>query len=135
MRFPAIPLRKGYAWVVALNWKSGALAEGLACYRRAEFFEAHEHWELVWLQLAEPEKSFLQAVIQVTAAFHHLQTGNRRGAASLLRRAVRRMDRCPAQFGGIAVEPLRREIGTWLAALDDGGGAVPASVPLIQADV
>ena len=70
---------------MSLNWKSGELADGLGCYRRAEFFLAHEHWEIVWLRLDEPEKSFLQALIQTTAAFHHLQTGNSTGAASLLK--------------------------------------------------
>ena len=33
---------------VSLDWQHGALAEGLACYRRQEFFLAHEHWEDVW---------------------------------------------------------------------------------------
>ena len=77
-----------YAQGVTLDWQSGELKKGLACYRRKQYFEAHEHWELVWLQLQEPEKSFLQAVIQTTAAFHHVQAGNGIGAASLLRRAV-----------------------------------------------
>ncbi len=95
---------------MSLQWQLGALADGLACYRNAEFFAAHEHWELVWLSLEEPEKSFMQAVIQVTAAFHHLQTGNNVGAASLLQRALRRLNLFPAQFGGIAVGLLCHEI-------------------------
>jgi predicted metal-dependent hydrolase len=99
-----------YADKVPLQWNLGSLADGLRCYRNAEFFEAHEHWELVWLGLDEPEKSFLQAVIQVTAAFHHLQTGNTVGAASLLRRALHRLEGCPAHFGGIAAASLCHEV-------------------------
>jgi hypothetical protein len=49
-----------YAEGVSFDWSCGALAEGLTCYRRAEFFLAHEHWESVWLTLEEPEKSSLQ---------------------------------------------------------------------------
>jgi uncharacterized protein len=119
-----------YAERVILDWRSGALAEGLGCYRRAEFFEAHEYWEGVWLQLEEQEKSFLQAVIQTTAAFHHFQTGNRIGAASLLSRALRRMDACPVCFGGIEVERLREEIRKWVVALESGM-PVPEAVPEI----
>jgi hypothetical protein len=119
-----------YAEGVTLDWRSGALAEGLGCYRRAEFFEAHEHWESVWLQLEEPEKSFLQAVIQTTAAFHHFQTGNRTGTASLLGRALRRMDGCPAWFGGVEVERLREEVRKWVVALESGAH-VPETVPEI----
>jgi len=70
---------------MTLDWQNGALAEGLACYCKCEYFLAHEHWESVWLQLHDPEKSFLQALIQVTAAFHHLHTGNIRGGLSLFR--------------------------------------------------
>lgn len=129
-----MPIRLGgfaYAGGVRLDWSSGALAEGLACYRRTEFFEAHEHWESVWLQLEEPEKSFLQALIQTTAAFHHLQAGNRAGAASLLQRALRRLERCPACFGDIDVETLRAEIRAWVVPLESGG-AVPERVPEIS---
>jgi uncharacterized protein len=112
-----------------LDWNSGALAEGLRCYRNSEFFLAHEHWESVWLRLEEPEKSFLQALIQTTAAFHHVQAGNPVGAASLLRRALRRLKACEAEFGGIAIEPLREEVGAWLKGLEDGTRAHPGSVP------
>ncbi len=106
-----------------LDWSAGELAEGLKCYRAAKFFEAHEHWESVWLRLEEPEKSFLQALIQVAAAFHHVQCGNSAGAASLLRRALRRLEVCPAEFGGIEVGPLREEIRMWVRAIEDGGVA------------
>lgn len=114
-----------------LDWKSGALAEGLKCYRNREFFEAHEHWESVWLGLEEPEKSFLQALIQTTAALHHYGAGNAAGAASLLRRALRRLEMCPATFGGIATGPLCDEVRAWLRALEDGSAAVPERVPVI----
>jgi hypothetical protein len=100
------------------DWNCGALAEGLRCYRAEEFFLAHEHWEGIWLKCEEPGKTFLQALIQITAAFHHLQRKNSRGAASLLTRALRRLDAFPASYGGIEVENLRQSVRTWLLALD-----------------
>jgi predicted metal-dependent hydrolase len=117
---------------VSLDWKSGALLEGLRCYRSAEFWIAHEHWESVWLRLEEPEKSFLQALIQTTAAFHHVQTGNIRGAVSLLAKALRRLQSCPEAFGGIDLAQLREEAGVWLRALESGAGAYPAAFPQIR---
>jgi len=110
-----------------LDWSAGELAEGLKCYRAGEFFAAHEHWESAWLRLKEPEKSFLQALIQVTAAFHHYYAGNLVGAVSLLRRALRRLEVCPAEFGGVTVEPLREEVRVWVRAMEDGD-VVPWSV-------
>jgi predicted metal-dependent hydrolase len=117
---------------VPLDWKWGALAEGLASYRQEEFFLAHEHWESVWLRLDDPEKSFLQALIQMTAAFHHLRAGNRKGAASLLRRTLRRLESSPAQFGGIAVEPLRVEVSAWLRGLENADAGLPNVAPQIR---
>jgi predicted metal-dependent hydrolase len=120
-----------YAEAMPLDWTVGALAEGLRCYRNSEFFLAHEHWESVWLKLEEPEKSFLQALIQTAAAFHHLKSGNPVGAASLLRRSLRRLELCPASFGGIATGPLCHQICEWLAALEHGTHPLPADVPAI----
>jgi hypothetical protein len=99
------------------DWNLGALGDGLRCYRRAEFFAAHEHWEILWRKSHGPEKSFLQALIQVAGGFHHLQRNNRQGAIALLSAARRRLESCPARFGSLDVAGLRRELDRWLEAL------------------
>jgi uncharacterized protein len=127
-------LKPPYAGGVSLDWKSGALAEGVRCYRNEEFWNAHEHWESVWLRLDEPEKTFLQTLIQVSAAFHHLQKGNTRGTVSLLRRALRRLEPYPAWFGGVDLARVREEAGAWLEVLESGTGSRPESFPGIWTD-
>jgi predicted metal-dependent hydrolase len=117
VRDPAIEKGKGEESTMILDWNEGALAKGLGCYREGEFFMAHEHWEGVWLGCQEPEKTFLQALIQVTAAFHHWQRGNAEGTASLLRSALRKLGRYPDEFEGIGVESLRQSLLKWLDAL------------------
>jgi predicted metal-dependent hydrolase len=109
------------------DWTQGALAEGLRLYHAREFFAAHEAWESIWLQAQEPDKMFLQALIQVTAAFHHLQRNNPLGTALLLQAALGRLERYPARFGGISVALLCNDIRSWLQALD-------ADPPLLQLD-
>ena len=99
------------------DWNAGSLRRGLDCYRSEQFFEAHEHWESVWLTLREPEKSFLQALIQISAAFHHLGRRNRIGAISLLTRALDRLDQSPPQFGSLDVTSLREEVRQWRNAI------------------
>ena len=115
-----------------LDWTLPDLAEGLRCYRAEEFFAAHEHWEAVWLKLPEPEKTFLQGLIQVAAAFHHLQRCNREGTASLLRRALRRLDPASPAFAGISVAPLCQEIREWLRALEAGDALTGLRFPQIR---
>jgi uncharacterized protein len=116
------------------DWTSGPLAEGLHCYRTEQFFEAHEHWEAVWLTLREPEKSFLQSLVQISAAFHHLRRGNRIGAISLLTRSLRRLDRSPASFCGVDVRRVREEAHAWFTALEENQRELPARYPEIQID-
>ncbi len=103
-----------------LDWNSGELAEGLRCYRAGEFFAAHEHWEAIWLRVDEPEKTFLQAIIQVAAAFHHFNRDNPIGTASLLNGARRRLESLPDAFGGLELTGLRTGIRAWLARLENG---------------
>jgi hypothetical protein len=105
------------------DWTQGALAEGLQLYHAGEFFAAHEAWESVWLLAQEPEKMFLQGLIQVTAAFHHLQRKNPRGTALLLQAALGRLERYPSSFGSISVALLCDDIREWLKALEAGAPA------------
>ena len=110
------------------DWSRGPLAEGLHCYRTEQFFEAHEHWEAVWLTLAEPEKSFLQSLVQISAAFHHLRRGNRVGAISLLTRSLRRLERSPFLFCRVNVDLIRQQARAWLDALENASD-LPESFP------
>jgi predicted metal-dependent hydrolase len=116
---------------MALDWGTGGLAAGLLCYRNQEFFEAHEHWEDVWNQLADPEKLFLQALIQVTVAMHHSQNSNRAGAFSLLQRALRKLEQYPDCFGGIDVALLKENVRAWLLAFENAA-AIPPVFPAIK---
>ncbi len=117
---------------MSLDWNSGALAEGLHCYESGKFFDAHEHWESVWLKCDEPEKTFLQALIQITAAFHHLHRKNFKGTASLLRGALRRLEPFPPSYGGIEVAAVRESVHEWLRALDEAVGPIGLSIPRIR---
>jgi predicted metal-dependent hydrolase len=115
-----------------LDWTEGPLAEGLRRYEAGEFFTAHEAWESVWLKAPEPEKTFLQGLIQVTAAFHHLQRNNRLGSGLLLQAALRRLDRFPSCFGGISVELVCEDVRDCLRKLEAGETASRLVSPRIR---
>jgi predicted metal-dependent hydrolase len=102
---------------MTFDWTEGALAEGLRRYEAGEFFAAHEVWESLWLESLEPDKTFLQGLIQLTAAFHHLQRNNPLGTVRLLQAALRRLELYPPRFGGISVTLLCNDIRERLQAL------------------
>jgi uncharacterized protein len=103
---------------MTFDWISGPLAEGLHLYNSGEYFTAHEAWETVWLAAPEPERTFLQALIQVTAAFEHLKRNdNQLGATRLLSAALRRLHPYPSEFGNLDVDLLRTDIVDRLGSL------------------
>jgi predicted metal-dependent hydrolase len=117
---------------MSLDWSQGSLHEGLHCFRSGAFFEAHEHWESVWLVAQEPEKTFLQSLIQVAAAFHHFQRGNCAGTVSLLGSALRRLDAYPEAFAGVLVAPFRTAIRLWLDAVQTPQRSPLPTIPQLE---
>src|SRR5271167_1325689 len=90
---------------------------GLEHFNAREFFEAHEVWEEVWLVEGEPEKTFLQGIIQIAAAFHHYRRGNTDGAETLLAAGIVKITRFPADHRGLAILDLREDAKWWARAL------------------
>ena len=106
---------------------------GVAEFNARRFFEAHEVWEELWLAAAEPEKTFLQGLIQLAAAFHHQARGNARGAQSLLATGIAKLARCPDDFRGVAIAGLRKEVERWLDIIRDNKKSESRDVPKIHA--
>jgi predicted metal-dependent hydrolase len=113
------------------DWIQGTLAEGLRHYDAGEFFTAHEAWETAWLDAGEPDKTFLQGLIQVTAAFHHLQRNNPLGTRRLLQAALRRLEQYPPGFGGISVTVLCGDIREQIQAMNSTGPSPELTRPRI----
>lgn len=105
---------------------------GVEEFNAGKFFEAHESWEVLWLAATEPDKTFLQGITQVSAAFHHYARKNRRGAQSLLKRGLRKLEQFPAEYRGVDLEKLRGEAREWLRTIAKGRDDPAAQKPQIQ---
>ena len=104
---------------------------GLAHFNARQFFEAHEVWEEIWLAENEPERTFLQGLIQIAAAFHHYRHGNSEGAESLLAAGIVKITRFPHDYHGLAVEDLRVAAKWWARRLGEGNNPGEHEIPLI----
>lgn len=96
---------------------------GFEAFNSGRFFEAHELWEDLWRETPEPDKKFLQGLIQVAAAFHHHSRSNLLGTERQLQRGLAKLDTFPEVYGGLEIELLRRAVREWLAAI--AAGEVP----------
>lgn len=77
---------------------------GIVLFNRGDFFEAHEVWESLWMEMPAPEKKFVQGLIQAAVGLCHFCNGNRRGAAKLYRSAREYMFRFPPTHWGLDLE-------------------------------
>ena len=107
-------------------------AEGLAHFNAKKFFEAHEFWEEIWLVESEPEKTFLQGLIQITAAFHHRQRGNPEGVELLLASGIVKLLRFPEDHRGLAIGELRENAKRWARAIGMGDDLGESELPKLM---
>jgi uncharacterized protein len=91
--------------------------EGVEAFNSSQFFEAHELWEDLWRETPEPNKRYLQGLIQVAAAFHHYSRANLRGTRKLLQEGLLKLEAFPEIHGGLEIEPLRAAVREWLSVL------------------
>ncbi|MGA2510701.1 MAG: DUF309 domain-containing protein [Candidatus Acidiferrales bacterium] len=105
---------------------------GVAHFNAGEFFEAHEVWEELWLRAPEPEKAFLQGMIQIAAAFHHYGRGNSSGTRSLLAAGIAKIGGAPDSYRGIEMEEFREEAQRWVGMLGAGKDSGAKKLPQIR---
>ncbi|GAC1429341.1 MAG: hypothetical protein NVSMB68_01600 [Thermoanaerobaculia bacterium] len=112
---------------------------GLTHFNALEFWEAHESWEELWLAAESDLDQFLQGLIQVAAAYHHLKRGTFRGGVRLFDAGLARLSHFAPLECGIDredVERAAREHRSWAAALmernDAGARLAPDAYPKLH---
>ena len=103
-----------------------AFAQAAALWDAGLFFEVHEVLERLWRDVDGETRRFVQGVIQVAAALHHVETGNRDGARAL-RASGRAKLPTAGMPPGVDVALQLRGIDAWQAA--EQGGAALGDLP------
>lgn len=78
-----------------------ALLSGIELFNAHKFWHAHEAWEEHWLKAEGEPKTFLQGLIQLAAAYHHVQRGTFRGGVRLFDSSLRRLSAFPEGYAGV----------------------------------
>jgi predicted metal-dependent hydrolase len=105
---------------------------GLEQFNSGHFFDAHETWEEIWLASTEPEKTFLQGIIQVAAAFHHFSRSNPEGTRLQLEAGLAKLEKCPSTYRGCEIGELREEVKNWIGRLAAGSADAAHARPRIR---
>jgi predicted metal-dependent hydrolase len=91
--------------------------EGIDNFNARRFWEAHESWETLWLEAESDLRRFLQGLIQIAAAYHHVQRGTYRGAPRLFAAGLEKLEAFPRVCCGVdwtEVEAAARRHSKWL---------------------
>jgi predicted metal-dependent hydrolase len=80
-----------------------SIVKGIHLFNAHEFWHAHEAWEELWLVAEGDRKQFLQGLIQLAAAYHHVKRGTSpRGAVRLFDAALRRLQPFPEGYENVS---------------------------------
>ena len=88
-------------------------SDGVELFNAERFFDAHEAWEIIWLESRGQEKVFLQGLIQLAAALHHFQRGNLPGARSLMEEGGNKLRHFGTIHRGLNLETLLTDLVPW----------------------
>lgn len=94
---------------------------GVAHARAGRWFPAHEAWETAWKQARDTgEAELFKGLSQMGAGYVHLFRGNAHGAATLLRRAARRIAGYEAGTRGVPTTTLAERLDADADAVESG---------------
>jgi uncharacterized protein len=82
------------------------LQHGIDLYNSGRHWKAHEAWEAVWMHAPEDERLFYQGLIQITAAFVHVQRDEYPGSVSLLGHGIAKLESYPDVFKDVELAAL-----------------------------
>jgi predicted metal-dependent hydrolase len=95
--------------------------QGVEQFNRQEFYTCHDTLEALWMEAAEPDRTFYQGVLQIAVALHHLGNQNWRGAMILLGEGVNRLRRYQPSYFEIDVSRLMDQSLELLTQLQQAG--------------
>ncbi len=106
------------------------LRAGAAVFNEGRYHAAHDAWEERWLALDDgDDERLLHGLIQFTAVVHHATEGNDPGAAGLADSAGDYLADLPADYRGVALDPVRAFLDD---AADDPGVVRREGAPALR---
>jgi len=114
------------------NKKYNLFIKGIELFNKKEFYDAHEYWEELWLEYYLEDKKFIQALIQLTVAYYHLSTGNKKGALSLFNKSLDKMKLFTPKKRGIDVDMIISSINQAIDIINKNQMIDWDAVPILE---
>jgi uncharacterized protein len=99
-----------------MNYDARYLA-GIRLFNEGDFFEAHEVWEVLWMDCPSVDRRFYQGLIQAAVGLLHFTNGNVRGAVKLYRSSRAYLENYGSPHQGLDVAQFCGQMAACLADL------------------
>ena len=110
--------------------RSRLMEEGRRAFNRGEFYEAHEFWEDVWNEVDDPDRLWIQGMIQIATGLHKLQRERPDICRTLFEKGLTKLADAPEALDGYALKLLREDASRLYHVLARGEKGEPTSVKL-----
>src|ERR687886_1180439 len=110
------------------------LRTGIAQFNNGDYWECHETLEELWRGEPNPVRYLYQGILLAGVGLLHLRRGNRRGALSKLRAAVRQLEPYVPVCMGVDVAGLHADLLRLISDLDERDVAVPVALRISVGD-
>jgi predicted metal-dependent hydrolase len=111
------------------------LEDGRRAFNLGEFYESHEFWEDVWNEIDDPERTWVQGMIQVATGLHKLQRERPDVCRTLLQKALTKLADVPPALFGYDLARLCADARRVYHAVEQGQPADARSVKLGKAPI
>ena len=105
------------------------LKQAIQQFNNGAWYDAHDLFEELWHETADPERRSLQGILQVAVAQLHLERGNKRGATILFGEALGRLRRPGTPDLGLDPNALCQSVDERLRCLQQDDDPELCTVP------
>ena len=88
--------------------------DGIQLFNDGSYFEAHDHFEDMWMEAENNEKDFYQGLVQVSVGSYHLICGNNTGALSQYKKGVEKLENYRDSKRNIDLQKFLLEIKSFI---------------------
>jgi hypothetical protein len=114
----------------------GRLADGIAHFNSAAYFEAHEAFEDLWRTAEGDRRLLLQGLTQICAGLVKHQRGQPAPACTLMARGLQKIETKDAsRLPELQIPSLAKQVRVILEALDAGAAFTPPEIRVASGDV
>jgi len=109
------------------------LREGIRLFNAGRFFDSHEILEDFYQEAEAANKSFLEGLIELAAAFRlYTDFDEVKGPVRMIYQAVIRFENYQSAYLGIKVKDLSESMEAWAKEAEAAAGKPISSVPKIR---